>query len=85
MPASSFWMNHHQLDPLAEYQLFTKFRELLNQRTAIIISHRFSTVEHADRILVMADGCIIESGNHAELIALGGQYAMFYHIQKSKF
>jgi subfamily B ATP-binding cassette protein MsbA len=54
---------------------------LMQNRTTLIIAHRLSTVENADRILVMEQGGIVESGSHAELLALGGHYAKLYQKQ----
>lgn len=69
------------LDPLAEEELFRNLREILDGRSAILISHRFSTVQMADRIYVMEKGCITEGGTHAELLAMGGHYAQLYLAQ----
>lgn len=69
------------LDPLAEAELFRRFHRLLAGRSAILISHRFSTVQMADRIYVLDGGRIIEEGTHAALLALGGHYARMYHAQ----
>ncbi len=69
------------LDARAEYKFFQALREQLNGRTAIIISHRFSTVRMADCIFVMDGGRIIEKGSHGELVSLGGWYAQFYKMQ----
>jgi ATP-binding cassette subfamily B protein/ATP-binding cassette subfamily C protein len=69
------------LDARAEYNLFRRFHELAKGRTTIIISHRFSTVRVADRILVMDKGRIVEEGTHAELIAKGGLYARLAEMQ----
>ncbi len=71
------------LDAEAEYHLFQRFRELVAGKTALIISHRFSTVRMADNILVLEDGSIIGSGSHAELIAANGRYATLYAMQAS--
>ena len=57
------------LDAQAEYEIFTKFRQLSEGKTAIFISHRFSTVRLADRIFVIEQGTIKESGTHTELLA----------------
>ena len=73
------------LDPRAEYEVFLKFRELLENRTAILISHRLSTVRMADRIYVMQDGRIVERGTHDQLIAQGGHYAQLYEIQARQY
>jgi ATP-binding cassette subfamily B protein len=73
------------LDARAEYELFTRLRELAHGRTAIFISHRFSTVRQADRILVFEQGSLIESGTHEELLALGGQYAELFNLQAASY
>jgi ATP-binding cassette subfamily B protein len=92
--ARAFWREAHilildepssSLDPLAEADLFHNFRELLNRRSAILISHRFSTVQMADRIYVMDQGCIVEHGTHLELLAQNGQYASLYHAQAQHY
>ena len=71
------------LDAEAEYHLFQRFRELIAGKTALIISHRFSTVRMADNILVLEDGVIIESGSHQELMTANGRYAELYSMQAS--
>ncbi len=73
------------LDAKAEYELFSRLRELAHGRTAIFISHRFSTVRQADRILVFEEGRLIESGTHAELLELGGRYAELFNLQAASY
>jgi subfamily B ATP-binding cassette protein MsbA len=69
------------LDTESERHIQAALDRLLENRTTFIIAHRLSTIENADRILVMQDGEIIESGKHAELLALGGQYARLHAMQ----
>jgi len=73
------------LDARAEFEVFQRFRELSEQRTAVLISHRFSSVRMADRILVLADGRIEASGSHAELMAQGGRYAELFELQAAGY
>ena len=73
------------LDAKAEYEIFAQFRELTTGKTAIFISHRFSTVRLADRIFVLENGKVIESGSHAELIALDGHYAELFNLQAEAY
>ena len=69
------------LDARAEFEAFQRFTELTRGKTAILISHRFSTVRMADRILVLKDGRILEMGTHQELLDNGKLYAELFHYQ----
>jgi ATP-binding cassette subfamily B protein len=73
------------LDALAEYEVYRRFAELTAGRATIFISHRFSTVRMAQQILVLADGHLIESGNHAELVARNGRYAEMFNAQAERY
>jgi len=73
------------LDPLAEAELTRQFRHLLGGRSALIISHRMSTVQMADRIYVMDRGRVAERGAHAELLARDGLYAKLYLAQADQY
>ncbi len=73
------------LDARAEFEVFQRFKELSDQRTAVLISHRFSSVRMADRILVLADGQIEASGTHAQLMAEGGRYAELFELQAAGY
>jgi len=73
------------LDAQAEYDVFAKFRVLTHGKTAIFISHRFSTVRLADRILVLEHGSLIESGTHAQLMQLDGRYAELFNLQAEAY
>jgi len=69
------------LDARSEYEVFRRFAELMRGRTAVIISHRFSTVRMADRIAVLDGGRVVEEGSHAELVARGRLYAELFALQ----
>jgi len=73
------------LDAENELRVFTQFRELVADRMAVLISHRFSTVRMADRIYVVEDGALTERGTHAELLTLGGTYARLFTLQAESY
>jgi ATP-binding cassette subfamily B protein/ATP-binding cassette subfamily C protein len=73
------------LDARAEYALFSSLRSLAEGRTVLIITHRLASVRQADMIYVLASGRVAESGPHAELMKLGGQYADLYTLQASQY
>lgn len=73
------------LDARAEYEVFQRFKELSSQRTAVLISHRFSSVRMADRILVLANGRIEAAGTHEQLMAAGGRYAELFELQAAGY
>ena len=69
------------MDSETEAEIFEDFRSLTEDKIAILISHRFSTVRRADLIVVMDRGEIVERGSHAELLALQGRYAKLFELQ----
>ncbi|MFN2438973.1 MAG: ABC transporter ATP-binding protein [Chitinophagaceae bacterium] len=69
------------LDARSEYEVFQRFSELTKNKSAMLISHRFSTVRMADRILVLDKGEIIEMGSHEELLKMEGRYASLFELQ----
>jgi ATP-binding cassette subfamily B protein len=73
------------LDARAEYEVFLRFSELVAGRMAILISHRFSTVRMADRIIVLQHGTVIEQGTHEELLATAGLYEELFRMQAAGY
>jgi ATP-binding cassette subfamily B protein len=69
------------LDARAEYEVFLRFAGLVRGKMAVIISHRFSTVRMADRIIVVQHGRVVEDGTHEALVAQGGLYATLFALQ----
>ena len=73
------------LDARAEYEVFVRFSELTKGKTAVLISHRFSTVRMADRILVLKNGTLVEIGTHEELLQSNGLYAELFSLQAAGY
>jgi ATP-binding cassette subfamily B protein len=73
------------LDARSEYEVFARFAELTAGKMTLFISHRFSTVRMADRIIVLTNGRIAEDGNHRALMALGGRYAEMFDMQAASY
>ena len=73
------------LDAETEYDIFSRFREIVKGRTSILISHRFTNVNLADRIIVLDKGAIAETGTHDELMKRGGMYYTMFTKQSSRF
>jgi len=73
------------LDARAEYEVFVRFNELMAGRMAVVISHRFSTVRMADRIVVLGEGRVLEEGTHDALVARGGLYAELFEMQAAGY
>ncbi|MEM7452439.1 MAG: lipid ABC transporter permease/ATP-binding protein, partial [Pseudomonadota bacterium] len=71
------------LDTESERRIQAALEALMHERTTLVIAHRLSTVERADRIIVLDEGRIIEQGNHESLLAAGGHYASLYRMQFS--
>ena len=73
------------LDARSEREVFRRFSELTQGKMALLISHRFSTVRMADRILVLEDGKIAEEGCHSELVQLGQRYSKMFELQAASY
>jgi ABC-type multidrug transport system fused ATPase/permease subunit len=74
-----------QLDVRGEAEIFDRILAATRKVTTILISHRFSTVRHADRICVLEQGRVIELGTHDELLAQGGRYHTMFNLQAQRF
>ena len=73
------------LDARAEYEVFTRFSTLMSDRMAVVISHRFSTVRMADRIIVLGEGRVLEEGSHEALVRQRGVYAELFEMQAAGY
>ena len=73
------------LDARSEFEVFQRFAELTYGKMALLISHRFSTVRMADRIVVLEAGRLVEEGSHTDLVALGGRYAAMFEMQAASY
>ena len=73
------------LDARSEFEVFERFAELTYGKMALLISHRFSTVRMADRIVVLEGGRLVEEGNHSQLLAQGGRYAAMFEMQAASY
>lgn len=73
------------VDAQSEYEIFNNFKELVGNRTSILISHRFSTVKMADLIIVLEDGKLVENGTHHSLILKKGLYYKLYTMQAEAY
>ena len=73
------------LDARAEYEVFRRFTELMREKIGVVISHRFSTVRMANRILVLESGRLVELGTHNELLMRAGPYAQLFNLQAAGY
>ena len=73
------------LDARSEFEVFQRFKELAEGKTAVLISHRFSSVRMADRMLVLAEGTVEALGTHDELLAQRGRYAELFELQAASY
>src|SRR5947207_14350339 len=74
-----------ELDARSEFEVFQRFKELSRGKTAVLISHRFSSVRMADRIVVLADGTVEAIGTHEQLLEQGGRYAELFELQAAGY
>jgi ATP-binding cassette subfamily B protein len=73
------------LDAGSEHEVFKRFAELTEGKMSLLISHRFSTVKMADRVLVLENGSIAEQGCHEQLLKIGGSYAQMFELQAASY
>ena len=73
------------LDARSEFEVFQRFKELARGKTAVLISHRFSSVRMADRIIVLVDGTVESAGTHERLLEEGGRYADLFELQAAGY
>jgi len=73
------------LDPIAENNLYLQYQTLTQGRTSLYISHRFASTRFCDRIVLLENGVITESGTHEQLMALNGQYAYMFGVQSKYY
>ena len=73
------------LDARSEFEVFARFAELTEGKMTLFISHRFSTVRMADRIVLLTNGQISEEGSHSQLMALNGRYAEMFELQAASY
>lgn len=73
------------LDPIAEQKIFEDFKKISHSKSALLISHRLSSITLCDKIMVLSDGKIIEQGSHNELLRQNGEYARLFNLQASKY
>jgi len=73
------------LDARSEFEIFQRFKELSRGKTAVLISHRFSSVRMAGRIVVLADGTVEAAGTHEQLLEAGGRYAELFELQAAGY
>ncbi len=73
------------LDAIAEQEIYSQFDNLRRDKTTIFVSHRLSSATVADKILVVENGCLVEQGNHSELMKLGGKYAELFTAQAKRY
>jgi ATP-binding cassette subfamily B protein len=73
------------LDPIAESEMYQKYNEMTSGKTSVYISHRLASTRFCDRVIMIADGDIVEEGTHAELLKLGGKYASLFEVQRKYY